>query len=200
MKFIKDTSKENPTEENKMKRLIFLLISISITVAQNYNDLSTFDMALSEMKKEKKQIKSTSTNSEIDNYTSKNNSYTQREIIITDDSLLAEINFYQDKIDILCNYKDKYFKEMQELNLSDKERYIYFLLKNHLKDTTECINLCNRVCKILNHECGKLYIIAQAQKGNTKAFINRHIKNKRAEMRIINNIRLNLAGVKNVYK
>lgn len=184
-----------------MKQLIFLMIFIfiSITVSQDYNDLSAFDKTLSE--KEKRQISDVPSDSNIDNdYTSNNNSYSRREIIITDDSLLAEINYYQNKIDSLHNYDNKYSKEMQELNLSDKERYINFLLKNHLKDTIDCINLCHRIHKILNHECDKLYIIAQAQKDNTKTFVNQHIKSKHAEMKVINNIWLNLAGVQNVYK
>ena len=171
---------------------------LSTLYTQDYSayeaaDLSAFDDAVNEIKEEKeKNTKKTEGTKQEDYYASNSDSHTKREITITNDSILTEIENIQNKIDALNNYKDEYFLEMQELNSSDKKRYISFLLENHLKDTTDCINFCHRIHQILTFEYEKLYIMAQAQTGNTKSFLNQHMKSKYREMGMINNIILDL--------
>ena len=91
------------------------------------------------------------------------------------DSLQAVIDHVNDSI----HDNDRYFKKMKIVPVSEKKRYIDYLLKNHFKDSAQVLTYCNNVYNLYNLKNELLVAIRNSQDVNTKSFISYHIEEHR---------------------
>jgi hypothetical protein len=87
----------------------------------------------------------------------------------------------------LLHDKDSKFKEMKLFPISEKKRYIGFLLQNKLKDTNAIVAYCNALYEIYKTKQDLLLAIKNSQDPNTKNFIQHHIEEHRQKMAELSN-------------
>jgi hypothetical protein len=100
------------------------------------------------------------------------------------------IDSMQKVIDSLNNYVhdcDSRLKEMKKFPISEKKRYIHFLLQNKLKDTAAIVMYCNSIYEIYKVKQDMLFAIKNSQDPNTKTFIQSHIEEHRKKMADLSN-------------
>ncbi len=105
------------------------------------------------------------------------------------------IDSLQKVIDSLNNFvhdNDSRFKEMKTFPVSEKKRYILFLLHNKLKDTSALVTYCNNVFEIYKVKQDLLLAIKNSQDPDTKNFIQNHIEEHRKKMAELSNFMLAL--------
>lgn len=169
---------------------IIIVFCVSLLYAQDYGDMGALDNAIKNLGDEKARQQTpviiNTLNSE--EFYSESDSYHSRKIVVENDSVLKILNAIQVEVDSLKQYSDRYYLEMIELSNSDRIRYSDFLLTNKLKTKVEIVDIYKHFHRILLIENDKLNIILDTQTGNNRAFLHQHIKNKRHEMLIVNNI------------
>ena len=87
---------------------------------------------------------------------------------------------------------DSRFKEMKGNSISERQRYIQFLLRNKMKDTSAVLSYCNGLFEIFKIREKLLFAIKNSQDPNTKFFIQRHIEKHKQKMADLNNFILAL--------
>jgi hypothetical protein len=100
------------------------------------------------------------------------------------------IDSLQKVIDSINNYvhdNDSRFKEMKSFPISEKKRYMMFLLQNKLKDTVAIVTYCNMLFEVYKAKHCMLLAIKNSQDQNTKNFIQHHIEEHRQKMADLNN-------------
>jgi hypothetical protein len=109
-----------------------------------------------------------------------------RTVVIGSNSpYVKEIDSLQSKIDSLSDYLydgDSRFKTMRTFAVSEKMRYMLYLLKNKMKDTSEIVSCCNKLFELYALKYDLLLAIKKSQDDNTKIFIQAHIEEHRRKM------------------
>lgn len=86
------------------------------------------------------------------------------------DSLQAEF----DRKNALLHDKDTLFKMMKTFAISEKKRYMRFLLQHKMKDTVQIAAYCNSLADLYKTQLAIFSAIQESQEGNTKSFVRRH--------------------------
>ena len=111
--------------------------------------------------------------SDVDNFSA-------RTIVIDpSNSRAKEIDSLQAKIDSLNNYiynSDSRYNTMRTYALSEKKRYMLYLLRNKMKDTAAILICCNQLFEVYTLRQELLLAIRKSQDANTKTFIQYHIE------------------------
>jgi hypothetical protein len=94
------------------------------------------------------------------------------------DSLQAEF----DRKNALLHDGDLHFKTMKTFAVSEKKRYMRFLLKHGMKDTAQIVAYCTDLADLYRTQLAIFSAIQESQEGNTKDFVHRH--NKQYEGRL----------------
>jgi hypothetical protein len=100
------------------------------------------------------------------------------------------IDSLQKTIDSLNNAlhdNDVRFKDMKSFPISEKKRYISFLLTNKMKDTTAILAYCNALANIYKVKHDLLLAIKNSQDMNTKNFLQHHIEEHKGKMADLKN-------------
>jgi hypothetical protein len=92
-----------------------------------------------------------------------------------------------DSINTRVHDNDSRFKEMKSFPISEKTRYMVFLLKNKLKDTTSIVAYCNTLFEMYKTKHDLLLAIKNSQDPNTKNFIQHHIEEHKQKMSVLSN-------------
>jgi hypothetical protein len=87
---------------------------------------------------------------------------------------------------------DGRFKEMKAFPISEKKRYIDFLLKNKMKDTAAVLTYCNSLAAMYKVKYELLVAIKNSQDANTKKFMQYHIEKHQRKMAELNNFILSM--------
>ncbi len=107
----------------------------------------------------------------------------------------AAIDSLQKKIESLNNAlhdSDSRLKEMKSFPVSEKKRYLFFLLQNKMKDTSAVVAYCNSLFEIYKIKHDLLLAIKASQDPNTKSFIQYHIEEHKRKMADLSNFVLAL--------
>lgn len=103
-----------------------------------------------------------------------------RKIVINENSPYArEIDSLQKKFDSLytgIHDHDPWFKNMKKYPVSEKKRYLTYLLNNHFKDTAQILTCCNQLYQMYTTRISLLSAIRKSQSDNTKSFMLNHIE------------------------
>lgn len=120
-----------------------------------------------------------------------------RTIVINPDNPYAkEIDSLQLKIDSLnnCIYEsDSRFRDMKTFALSEKKRYMLFLLDNKIKDTSAILTCCNKLFEVYTLRYDLMLAIRKSQDDNTKSFIQFHIEEHQRKMVELSNFLISLS-------
>jgi hypothetical protein len=95
------------------------------------------------------------------------------------------IDSLQNRMDSICNSihdHDPWFKNMKTFPISEKIRYMKFLLKNNYKDSASILVCCNQLFQMYSSRIDLLTAIKNSQTHNTKKFVNSHIERIRDQM------------------
>ena len=102
-----------------------------------------------------------------------------RTIVIDENSEYAgQIDSIQKVTDSINNriYSDSWFKNMKMFPLSEKKRYMNYLMQNKFKDTTAILKCCNQLYQIYSNRMKLYATIRNSQDTNTKSFMTNHIE------------------------
>jgi len=115
-----------------------------------------------------------------------------REVVIDENSpqskVIDRLQAVIDSLDKAMYGKDPYFSKIKDLTFQDKKAYLKYLLKNHLRDTTQVVTFCECFHCQLKTEHEKLLVIMETQEGDTKGVIHLHTKKTQVEMGDIGNL------------
>lgn len=112
-----------------------------------------------------------------------NNSYASKI-----DSLQIAIDHLNDSI----HDNDIYLKKMKPFPVSEKQRYISFLLKNKMKTPAQLRTYCDAAFELYKVKRQLLVAIRNSQDNNTKSFISYHLKEHRKKMGNLSELILSL--------
>ena len=119
-----------------------------------------------------------------------------RTIVIDPDNRFADqIDSLQSVIDLkndALHDNDRHLKKMKVFPVSEKERYINFLLKNKIKDSTMVLAYCTSLYEIYKLKQQLLIAIRNSQDGNTKSFISYHLEEHLRKMGELSELLLSL--------
>jgi phosphopantetheine adenylyltransferase len=103
-----------------------------------------------------------------------------RTIVINENSPYSrEIDSLQKMVDSLYNVihdHDPWFKNMKKFPISEKKRYMIYLLDNHFKDTAQILTCCNQLYQMYSTRISLLSAIRKSQTNNSKSFMSGHIE------------------------
>ncbi|MBN1757117.1 MAG: hypothetical protein JW863_02300 [Chitinispirillaceae bacterium] len=122
---------------------------------------------------------------------------TARTVVIDQHNPYARtIDSLQARIDCLNSTiydNDARFRDMKTFAFSEKKRYLQYLMKNKMKDTSAVLDCCNRLFEVytLKHEL--LLAIQKSQAGNTKTFIQYHIEEHQRKLAEVSDFLLSLS-------
>lgn len=109
-----------------------------------------------------------------------------RTIIIADTSPFAhEIDSLQRRVDSICaaiHDHDKWYTTMKTYPVSEKKRYMQYLMKNNIKDTTAILACCSKLYQMYVYKHELLLAIRKSQSTNTKSFMTLHIDEHKRRM------------------
>jgi len=97
-----------------------------------------------------------------------------------------------DSLNAALHDGDIRYKVMKGNSISEKKRYVLFLLQNKMKDTAAVVAYCNAVFEILKVKQNLLFAIKDSQDPKTKNFIKLHIEKHRSKMADLSNFILAL--------
>lgn len=106
--------------------------------------------------------------------------YSARTIKVDESSKYArQIDSLENRMDSICNSihdNDPWFKNMKTFPISEKKRYMIFLLQNNYKDSAAILTCCNQLYQMYSSRVDLLVAIKKSQTHNTKNFVNYHIE------------------------
>lgn len=106
-----------------------------------------------------------------------------RTIEIDDSNPYAkQIDSLQISIDSINNSmhdKDKWYVNMKTFPVSEKKRYLCFLMQNHYKDSSAVLTYCNQLYQLYNCKLNMLVAIRNSQNNNSKSFMMYHIEEQK---------------------
>jgi len=109
-----------------------------------------------------------------------------RTIVIDQNNEYAhQIDSLQNRVDSICNAihdNDTYYKNMKTFPVSEKKRYLCYLMQNHLRDTAAVLDCCNRLAMMYAAKLELLIAIRNSQSVNTKSFMAYHIEEQKRRM------------------
>lgn len=118
-------------------------------------------------------------------------SITAKTIVIDENSQYAlQIDSIQHTLDSICNSihdNDYWFKNMKTFPISEKKRYMIFLMENNYKDSASVLACCNELFKMYNTRLDLLFTIRNSQVDNKKSLITNHIETLRRQMAELSN-------------
>ncbi|NLG18946.1 MAG: hypothetical protein GX556_16595 [Fibrobacter sp.] len=121
-----------------------------------------------------------------------------RTLIIDEDNPFArEIDSLQNIMDSICNGihdHDPWFKKMKTYAVSEKKRYMIYLMKNNLKDTSQILTYCNQLYQMYSTRIDLLGAIRNSQTTNAKIFITSHSHNLKEQMAELSDYILKLSS------
>jgi hypothetical protein len=71
---------------------------------------------------------------------------------------------------------------MKTYPVSEKKRYLLFLLENHYKDSAAVLTYCNQLYQLYNCKLDLLITIRNSQNNNSKSFMAPHIEEQKRRM------------------
>ncbi len=95
------------------------------------------------------------------------------------------IDSLQHRMDSICNSihdNDPWFKNMKSFPISEKIRYMKFLMQHNYKDSASILVCCNQLSKMYSSRIDLLTAIKNSQTHNTRNFVNYRIENIRRQM------------------
>jgi hypothetical protein len=96
----------------------------------------------------------------------------------TIDSIQSRI----DSVNVRLHDDDKWFVKMKTYPVSEKKRYLLFLLENHYKDSAAVLTYCNQLYQLYNCKLDLLITIRNSQNNNSKSFMAPHIEEQKRRM------------------
>lgn len=112
--------------------------------------------------------------------------FSARTIKIDEGSKYAhQIDSLQNRMDSICNAihdHDPWFKKMKTFHISEKKRYMTFLMQNNYKDSASILACCNQLYQMYSSRIDLLTAIKNSQTHNTRNFVNYHIENIRQQL------------------
>lgn len=106
-----------------------------------------------------------------------------RTIEIDDGSPYAKvIDSIQNRFDAVydsIHNTDPWYKKMKTYHVTEKKRYMNYLLKNNMKDTASLLIYCNKLYEMYQMKIDLLIAIRKAQKANDKLFVTYHIEEQK---------------------
>jgi hypothetical protein len=102
----------------------------------------------------------------------------------------AEIDSLQRRTDSIQNSvydQDPLFKKMKSFPVSEKKRYMIYLMQNNLKDTTAILSCCNLLYLAYSSKIDLLIAIRNSQVNNTKSFMTSQIEVVKQRMSELSN-------------
>ena len=96
--------------------------------------------------------------------------------------LIDSLETEHDHINNQIHDYDEHFKTMKIFPVSEKKRYIEFLLRNKLKDTVEIAAYCSDIEKLYKIRFELLCAIQNSQEGNARIFLQSHIERHKRKM------------------
>lgn len=88
---------------------------------------------------------------------------------------------------------DDHFRKMKRFAVSEKKRYMRFLLKHKMKDTAQIAAYCNSLAELYRIRLAFFVAIQESQQGNTKSFVRLHIEEHKRKMEELSNFILALS-------
>jgi hypothetical protein len=119
-------------------------------------------------------------------------------VIDQNNKYAAEIDSLQKKTDSIYNSiydQDPLFKKMKTFPVSEKRRYMIYLMKNNLKDTTAIQNCCNQLFQAYSSKIDLLVAIRNSQTNNTKSFMTNQIEIFKQRMAELSNFIVALSAI-----
>lgn len=110
-------------------------------------------------------------------------------------SYASAIDSFQIAIDLLndsIHDNDIYLKKMKPFPVSEKQRYISFLLRNNMKTSAQLLSYCDAVFELYKVKQQLLIAIRNSQDSNTKSFISYHLEEHRKKMGELSELILSL--------
>jgi hypothetical protein len=95
-----------------------------------------------------------------------------------------------DRLNSSVHDNDSRFKEMKNFPISEKKRYMLFLLQNKMKDTASILACCNGLAEVYKVKYELLVAIKNSQDAKTKSFIQYHIDEHKKKMAELSNFML----------
>jgi hypothetical protein len=93
-----------------------------------------------------------------------------------------QIDSLQKSIDSINNSihdNDKWYTNMKTFPVSEKKRYLNFLMQNHYKDSSAVLTYCNQLYQLYTCKLNLLIAIRNSQTNNSKSFMAYHIEEQR---------------------
>lgn len=114
-----------------------------------------------------------------------------RTIVIDENNQYAmEIDSLQKRTDSIYNSlygHDPWFKKMKTYPLSEKKRYMIYLIQNNLKDNAAVLSCCNLLYQAYSSKIDLLIAIRNTQSNNSKNFMTNQIEIFKHEMTELGN-------------
>jgi Tfp pilus assembly major pilin PilA len=82
---------------------------------------------------------------------------------------------------------DQWFKKMKTYSLSEKKRYMLYLIQNNLKDNAAVLNCCNLLYQTYSSKVDLLIAIRSSQTNNSKSFMTNQIEILKQRMAELSN-------------
>ena len=109
-----------------------------------------------------------------------------REIVIDQNNPYARtIDSLQNRTDSICNSihdHDSWYKNMKKFPISEKVRYMIYLMQNNMKDTSEILTCCSQLYQMYSSRLDLLVAIRNSQADNNKVLITSHIGNLKQQL------------------
>jgi hypothetical protein len=119
-------------------------------------------------------------------YTSEEDIFSSRTISIDTNStyarLIDSLEREHDRINDVIHDNDEWFKNMKAYPVSEKIRYIQYLLQYGMKDTVQIAAYCSDLDKLYKMKYQLFCAIQNSQTGNTRTFVQMHIEKHKLKM------------------
>jgi hypothetical protein len=92
-----------------------------------------------------------------------------------------------DSINTALHDADQWFSKMKTYPVSEKKRYLLFLIQNHYKDSSAVLTYCNELHQLYGCKLNLLIAIRNSQTNNSKSFMASHIEQQRQRIAELSN-------------
>jgi hypothetical protein len=92
-----------------------------------------------------------------------------------------------DSINSALHDTDQWFSKMKTYPVSEKKRYLLFLIQNHYKDSSAVLTYCNELHQLYECKLNLLVVIRNSQTNNSKSFMASPIEQQRQRIAELSN-------------
>jgi hypothetical protein len=98
-----------------------------------------------------------------------------------------------DSINTALHDTDPWFSKMKTYPVSEKKRYLQFLIHNHYKDSSDALTYCNELYQLYGCKLDMLIAIRNSQTNNSKSFMASPIELQRQRIAELSNFLIALS-------